>query len=472
MDQTGEHKAWDGDKPLISQQKARTKTRGQKQKRLPPPEDTSSRKRDSDYGPPPTKISRTAHPATTFPIFGAISLPSQQTRFHQAETPQNLSVPSFDPYFPHSQTSNDHTPAPGSLPSASATLSHVDSHTDRTMVPHTGIRTVPHHQNMAMNDGTHHTYNPAAPAPFNPSMSITTPLESSQSGRDSQSPGQPFVPLSVYRFPFSASASHPPLMGSSSHTAPHRLNSIPSVSGTGLSQQSGVIDPDPSVYINSLQCIHGDPFAYHNKSGAHTILAMNLEKLNADTEKYRIATRCVHYRSHTPDGWDAFNRPSGLSSTSPKDERVERNQCFMDELAIEQRLPSPGDLKRVWENSWEWASQEQSKQRRSLFIPRKDDSTNWDVSDRAFHLLAGCIDYHLRTTNPNPRIATVRRCKTPQAFDKLSSPDRVPVEDSFLAASRIDAKQFALLTGDRPVTTSVPNLTVGSVDLRSAKPDI
>jgi hypothetical protein len=455
MDQNRVRKISGWNSRLISPDTARTKDRNQKPKRLPPLKE-----------PRTTETSQAAGPAVLTPCYGPPALVSRQDGFPNGETPSNPAVPSFHPDSRHLQTVDNYMTTLG-LPSVASTpLAYYDSGTDRDSVLPTGKNTGSHKFTQDTIDRTLHIYDPAAPAPFFYTSTFTnTPLGSLQFEHCPQFAEHPSVLPSLRQFPSPADALDPSQTSSVHLTAPHVLDSTPSASDRAVSQQSEVIDPDPYVYIDSLKSIHGGPFAYHCKEGAHTILAMNLEKLNAE---YRIATRCVHYRSHTPGGWDAFNEPNGLCPTSSRDQRVERNQCFMDELAIEQGLPSPGDLKRVWKNSWDWASQEQSKHRRSRFMPRKDDSTNWDVPDRAFQLTAGCIQHHLRTTNPNSRIATVRRCKTPQTFDRLSSPDRVPVDDSFLPASRIDADQFALLTGDRPVTTSVPNLTVGSVNLRSA----
>jgi len=334
-----------------------------------------------------------------------------------------------------------------------------------------------------MNAGTHHSFqstindpcpphDPALPAHVHNSTSANMPPDYSQPGLYPRHANHTYVP-GILRV--DANAPYAALGISRPLTAPYSVQSVAGASALTLAPKSVVFDPDPFLYIDSLRGYHlpskGSPgdqpvvTAYFHGPPSRTILAMRLAHFKR--EEWRIATRCVHHRNHTPGEWEAFIQPNGGSS--PRDHPLERESCFMTELGIEERLPSQQELKRVWMNSYNLALAEKSSKVRNALLPPKDDMTDWDVPERAFQLTAGYMMYHLEDTNPGSQTATILLSKNTGAFDELSSPGRVSVAASFVSPPCLLREHVTVLTNRHwPVTDPVPNLTVGSVDLTNA----
>jgi hypothetical protein len=439
--------------------------------------DPSLQKLTSNPGSQYTEGSIAAHPAASNPSRGPTGPAYQQAASPAFESGVNPAMPRVDPLTLQSQAR--YLPMrPFGLPSsASVALTYPHGDGDRSDSPYTGI---------SVNAGSHNipqpeldapdlAYVPAATGPFRISTYAETPSDHSQSGSYPRAAEHLCVPQSLLDSRFDANAPYEPLRGSSRPpTAPYDVQ-IPAASCLTLASQSSAVDPDPYLYIDSLIGYYSQnkrlpdddtvrTAYFRDKKERRTILAMRLAHFKHDD--HRIATKCVHSCNLTPAGWLAFHHSNGGSSG--RDHPSEKEKRFMIELKVEDRLPFPQELKRVWRNSYSFAFSERSSKKPNLSLPPKDDLTDWDAPKRAFQLTAGFVEYHLRNTNPGSQIATVRLSKTDEAFDKLSYPVLVSLAESFTLPAPLTQRQIAILTGDLMVTTSVPNLTVGSVDLNKA----
>jgi hypothetical protein len=354
------------EKPLSSIERARGKERKQKKKQLPPPDGHTSRRPGSGHSSSPTETSHAALPGASNPSYWPADSTTPQAVFQQSTTPSNLAMPSFDPGAFHSRPGNRYL-APPSLPS-SATVAHTRSGSGGNWYssPDTGLNANSngHPQNPIY--GTRHTYNPAASVPDHFNLT-NIPPDNLPLRQFPQSIHQPFVTHSLQYSQNHPSAHDRGLTRVRPATASYDLENVPVPSGLALTSRPRMNDPHPSLYIDSLQNVHGGSYAYFHRQKLPTILAMNLE--NLDGGSYRIATRCVHYRDHDPKAWDDFNQSNGVSS--PRDDPSERNKCFMAELAIEKQLPSPKELNQVWKNSCRLAVSEQSSGMVSPLFPQK-----------------------------------------------------------------------------------------------------
>ena len=466
------------DEPLGNIGKERAKRRKQKYSDRPPsPGNPSSRKRRYNHDAPYAETSPAAVSAVNHQSRRPPDLHSLQPTAQVGEPLFDLATPSFDLYSHRSQASNYHMASPGHPSATSAALTYPHGGESRTGLPYTysGMITGCHDFRQATRDAPHLAYDPAASAPFNHSLYAYMPPDYSRSGLYPQFDNHSCVPKVLQHSDIGGNATHGALRSSAPPIAPYEVQTSVGASAPTHAPQFAVIDPDPFLYIDSLHGYHlrnerspGENTVrtayFHGREKRPTILAMRLAPFKDDD--FRFATVCVHYRNHTPGEWEAFKQPD--RGSSPRDHPSERKTCFLTELEIEKRLPSPQMLKRVWTNSYNLALSEQSSKVPNDLLPPKDDMTDWDVPKRAFQLTAGYIEYHLQGANPRSQMATIRLCDTAETFDKLRV-DRVSVIDSLIRPPRLSRDHVTVLTNRHwPVTDSVPNLTVGSVDLTNA----
>jgi hypothetical protein len=435
----------------------------------------SSQKQISHPGSPYTESSKAAHPAASSPSHEPTSLANQQAASQAFEPGVNLAIPSFDALTQQSQAR--YLPmAPFGLPSsASAALTYPHGNRNWSGSPYTeiGVNAGSHNIPQPTLDSPGLLYAPGATRPFFTSTNANTPPDHSQAGLYPRAADHLCVPESLQHSHIDPNAPYVPLGGTfTPPTAPYDVQTPAGASCSTPAPQSAVIDPDPSLYIDSLSGYYlqskrlpdDDTVRtayFHDKAERPTILAMRLAHFRHD--EYRIATKCVHYRKHTPDGWHVSNQSN--DGSLGRDHPSEREKCFMTELAIEGKLPIPTQWKQVWRNSYSLAFSEQLSKIPHPWLRSKATVSRKDLAERAFQLTAGYIEHCLQNTNPGSQIATIGLSKTTEAFDKLSYPALVSVDHSFTRPPTLTQREIAILTRDLPATTPVPNLTVGSVDL-------